>query len=93
MFCDYTTVKLGDVTCKVKRLTLREIKSTKALFSAGGETFDDECQKLIKKHVTDLDGNPIDPEELSLVQLRDLMKELAGIPEGAPLSDFIGLLS
>lgn len=92
-FTDITVVTLGDVKLKVKRLTLKEIRETHALFSASGATFDDDCQRLIKSHVTDLDGKEIDPEELSLAQVRELMRELTGIPEGSPLSDFIGLLS
>lgn len=92
-FSDIVTLKLGDVQLKVKRLTLKEIKETHALFSASGATFDDDCQNLIRSHVTDLDGKAIDPEELSLAQVRELMRELTGIPEGSPLSDFIGLLS
>lgn len=92
-FADITVVTLGDVKLKVKRLTLKEIRETHALFSSSGATFDDDCQRLIKSHVTDLAGKEIDPEELSLAQVRELMRELTGIPEGSPLSDFIGLLS
>lgn len=92
-FADIVTLKLGETQLKVKRLTLKEIRETHALFSASGATFDDDCQRLIKSHVTDLDGKAIDPEELSLAQVRELMRELTGIPEGSPLSDFIGLLS
>ena len=92
-FSDIVTLKLGETQLKVKRLTLKEIRETHALFSSSGATFDDDCQRLIKSHVTDLDGKEIDPEELSLAQVRELMRELTGIPEGSPLSDFIGLLS
>lgn len=92
-FADIVTLKLGETQLKVKRLTLKEIKETHALFSSSGATFDDDCQRLIRSHVTDSEGKAIDPEELSLAQVRELMRELTGIPEGSPLSDFIGLLS
>lgn len=89
---DTITVKLGDVSVKVTRMTVKEIRESRALFAEGRECLDEAYTKLIAEHCTDADGNPIDATELSLPQLAKLAKELAGVPEGSPLSDFIGLL-
>lgn len=90
-FCDTTTVKVGDALVKVRRMTVREIRESRALFAEGKDCLDEAYTRLIASHCT-IDGKPLDATELSLPQLTTLAKELAGVPEGSPLSDFIGLL-
>jgi len=93
MFCDFTTVKLGDVAVKVRRLTVAELRKSREIFAEGKECLDEAYAKLIAEHCTTVDGKAVDAAALSLPQLQKLAKELAGVPEGSPLSDFIGLLS
>ena len=92
MFCDVATVKIGDETITVKRMTVDEIRKSRALFAEGRECLDDAYTKFIEEHCATADGKPVNAGELSLPQLTQLAKELAGVPEGSPLSDFIGLL-
>ena len=92
MFCDTTTVKIGDETITVKRLTVKELRESREIFAEGKECLDEAYTKLIAEHCTTADGKSVNAEELSLRQLQTLAKELAGVPEGSPLSDFIGLL-
>lgn len=92
MFCDETTVKLGSETVKVKRLTVAELRTARELFATGKECLGEAYGRLIKEHCTTADGKPVDTDSLSLPQLQTLAKELAGVPEGSPLSDFIGAL-
>ena len=92
MFCDEVEVKLGDETVKVKRLTVKELRESREIFAEGKECLDEAYTRLIAEHCTTADGKAVNAEELSLVQLQKLAKELAGVPEGSPLSDFIGLL-
>ena len=92
MFCDKVKVKLGDATITVTRLTIKEIRESRALFAEGRECLDEAYTKLIAEHCTTDDGKPVDTSALSLPQLAELAKEMAGVPEGSPLSDFIGLL-
>lgn len=92
MFCDTTTVKIGDETITVRRLTVKELRESREIFAEGKECLDEAYTKLIAKHCTTADGKSVNAEELSLRQLQTLAKELAGVPEGSPLSDFIGLL-
>lgn len=93
MFTDFTTVRVGDATIKVRRLTLREIREARSDFSEGKDTFGDEAVKLVQDHCMIAGSNdPVNPENLSLPQMRQLLNELVGIPEGSPISDFIGLL-
>ena len=92
MFCDETTLKLGDVTLKVRRLTVAEIRSARVRWQGGKELIDDEYDTIIREHVKKEDGSDIDPSELSMPQMQKLVSELVGIPEGCRLSDFIGLL-
>lgn len=92
MFCDTATVKIGDVTVKVKRLTVAELRKSREIFAEGKECLDEAYTRLIAEHCTLKDGAPVNTDELSLVQLQTLAKELAGVPDGSPLSDFIGLL-
>ena len=91
MFCDVVDVKLGDVTVKVQRLTVAELRKSREIFAEGRECLGDAYIKLIAEHCK-IDERPVDATELSLPQLQKLAKELAGVPEGSPLSDFIGLL-
>ena len=93
MFCDTATVKIGDEQIKVQRLTVREIRENRAIFAEGRECLDESYTRLIAEHCTTADGKPVDASALSLPQLVTLAKELSGVPEGNPLSDFIGLLS
>lgn len=92
MFCDTTTVKIGDETITVKRLTVKELRESRKIFAEGKECLDEAYTKLISEHCKTADGAPVDAGALSLPQLAQLAKELAGVPEGSPLSDFIGLL-
>ena len=92
MFCDETTLKLGDVTLTVRRLTVAEIRSARVRWQGGKELIDDEYDTIIREHVKKEDGSDIDPSELSMPQMQKLVSELVGIPEGCRLSDFIGLL-
>ena len=92
MFCDETTLKLGDVTLKVRRLTVAEIRSARVRWQGGKELIDDEYDTIIREHVKKEDGSDIDPSELSMPQMQKLVSELVGIPDGCRLSDFIGLL-
>ena len=93
MFCDVAQVKIGDETITVQRLTIRELRDNRQIFAEGKECLEEAYTRLIKDHCTHADGKPVDPDALSLPQLVQLAKELAGVPEGSPLSDFIGLLS
>ena len=92
MFCDTTTVKIGDETITVKRLTVKELRESREIFAEGKECLDEAYTRLIAEHCKTADGKNVNAEELSLAQLAKLAKELAGVPEGSPLSDFIGLL-
>ena len=93
MFTDFTTLRVGDVTVKVRRLTLREIREARSDFSEGKDAFGDEAVKLVQSHCTIAGSDdPVKPEDLSLPQMRLILNELVGIPEGSPISDFIGLL-
>ena len=92
MFCDESTLKLGDVTLKVRRLTVAEIRAARVRWQGGKELIDDEYDDIIRKHVRKDDGSEIDPSELSMPQMQKLVSEIVGIPEGCRLSDFIGLL-
>lgn len=89
---DVITVKLGDETVTVRRLTVREIRESREIFAQGAECLDEAYVRLVAEHCTTSDGKPLDATELSLPQLVKLAKEMAGVPEGSPLSDFIGLL-
>lgn len=91
-FCDKTSVKLGEVTVVVRRLTVAEIRAARVAFHSGSECLDEEYDRLLREHVTLEDGSPIDPSELSMRQMQKLVTELVGIPEGSGISDFIGLL-
>lgn len=92
MFCDNVQVKLGDETVKVKRLTIAELRKSHEIFAEGKECMDEAYTRMIAEHCTLSDGTPVDAAQLSLPQLQVLAKEMAGVPEGSPLSDFIGLL-
>ena len=87
------TVRLeGGVAVKVRRLTLKEIRAARVSFQAGKDLLDPEYDALVREHVTRDDGQPLDPEELTLSDLQKVVVEMAGIPEGSGIADFIGLL-
>lgn len=92
MFCDKVTIDLDGVKVIVRRLTVKELRESREIFAEGKECLDEAYTRLIAEHCTTADDKPINAEELSLAQLSKLAKELAGVPEGSPLSDFIGLL-
>ena len=92
MFCDEVTIDIGGVKVTVKRLTVKELRESREIFAEGKECLDEAYTRLIAEHCKTADGKPIDAAELTLPQLQKLAKELAGVPEGSPLSDFIGLL-
>jgi hypothetical protein len=92
MFCDKVQVEIGDETVTVTRLTVKELRENRAIFAEGKECLEDAYARLIAEHCKTADGKSVNAEELSLAQLAKLAKELAGVPEGSPLSDFIGLL-
>lgn len=91
MFCDKVEVKVGNETVIVTRMTVKEIRTSRELFAEGRECLDEAYTKLVAEHCKTADGKPVDATALSLPQLTQLAKEMAGVPEG-PLSDFIGLL-
>ena len=92
MFCDEVEVDIGGEKVLVKRLTVKELRESRAVFATGTECLDEAYTRLIAEHCKTADGKSVNAEELSLAQLAKLAKELAGVPEGSPLSDFIGLL-
>lgn len=93
MFADRTKLTLGGVTVNVKRLTLGEIREDRELLQGGDfAALDERRTKMLAEHVTLEDGSPLKPEDLSLAQMRQLVKELVGLPEIGGISDFIGLL-
>lgn len=92
MFADYFTLKLGDVTVKGRRLTLKELRGNVQDYTAG--TLDvEKCVELIRGHVTLEGGDKFDPYDLTPGQLRQVLGELVLPKEGRGISDFIGLLS
>jgi hypothetical protein len=92
MFADFFTLKLGNVTVKGRRLTLKELKSSVADLTVG--TLDvEKCVELIKSHVVLENGGRFDPYDLTPGQLRQIVGELVLPKEGRGISDFIGLLS
>lgn len=93
MFADYATVKFGEVSLRVKRLTLGEIRKDRQLLEAGdAAALSEERTRLISEHVKMADGSPVKPDDLTLPQMRKLMVELVGLPESGGVTDFIGLL-
>ncbi len=92
MFCDKVTIDLDGVKVTVTRMTVKELRESREIFAEGKECLDEAYTQLIAEHCTTADGKSVNAEELSLRQLQTLAKELAGVPEGSPLSDFIGLL-
>ena len=92
MFCDVAKVKIGDETITVQRLTVKEIRESRAIFAEGKECLDEAYTKLVAEHFKTADGKSVDATALSLPQLTRLAKEMAGVPDGNPLADFIGLL-
>ena len=66
MFCDSTTVKLGDTLVKIKRLTVAELKQARINYQEKCTGADDEYERLLKTHCTLEDGSKIDVESLSL---------------------------
>lgn len=92
MFADYFSLKLGDVTVKGRRLSLKEIRDSRAQLNEGALDVD-KCVEIIKSHVTLEDGGAFDPYDLTPGQLRKLVGELVLPEEGRGIADFIGLLS
>ena len=92
MFTEFFTLKLGDVTVKGRRLTLKEIRE-KRTDLLGSRLDVDKCVELISSHVTLDDGDKFDPYELTPGQMRRIVGELILPEEGRGISDFIGLLS
>ena len=93
MFADYTTVRFGEASLRVKRLTLAEIRKDRQLLESGdAAVLDAERTRLIAEHVKMADGSPVKPDDLTLPQMRKLMTELVGLPESGGVTDFIGLL-
>lgn len=92
MFADYFALKLGDVTVKGRRLTLKELRSNVADYT-GGTLDTEKCVELIRDHVTLENGDKFDPYDLTPDQLRQIVGELVLPKEGRGISDFIGLLS
>lgn len=92
MFADYFTLKLGGVTVKGRRLTIKELRSNWEAATSGSLSIEDSV-RMIRGHVTLADGGSFDPEDLSPAQLRTLIAELVLPKDGRSVSDFIGLLS
>ena len=91
-FADYFTLKLGDVSVKGRRLSLKELRERHADLIDGNLDVD-KCVELIRGHVTLEDGSKFDPYDLTPGQLRQLICELILPKEGRGIADFIGLLS
>ena len=91
-FADYFTCKLGEVTVKGRRLTLKQIQENRAAL-LGGKLDAVKCVELIADHVTLENGEKFDPYDLTPGQLRKVVAELVLPEEGRGIADFIGLLS
>ena len=91
-FADYFTLKLGEVTVKGRRLTLKEIQQ-RCAGSSTGLPDAEKCVELVSSHVTLENGEKFDPHDLTPGQLRKVVAELILPEEGRGISDFIGLLS
>ena len=86
MYDDIFEFKVNDTTTlKCRRLTVKEIHDAQEYLTLAG---DERLWTLVRSHVTSED---FDPTLLSLPQMTALVKELCGVPDGNPLSDFIGL--
>ena len=72
MFTEFFTLKLGDVTVKGRRLTLKEIREKRADL-LGSRLDVDKCVELISSHVTLDDGDKFDPYELTPGQMRTIL--------------------
>ena len=92
MFADYFTLKLGDVTVKGRRLSLKEIQENRNAL-LGGTLDAAKCVELIETHVKLESGDKFDPYDLTPGQLRKVVAELVLPEEGRGIADFIGLLS
>ena len=92
MFADNFTIKLGDVTLKGRRLSIKEIRAYHSDAESGSLDIEKSVE-LIRKHVTLGDGGKFDPYDLTPGQLRQLVGELILPKDGRSLSDFIGLVS
>ena len=92
MFADFFTLKLGDVTVKGRRLSVKEIRDNRAELLSNSLDVE-KCVELIKSHVTLADGDKFDPYDLTPGQMRQVVGELVLPQEGRGISDFIGLLS
>jgi len=91
MFADEFKLKLGETVVKGRRLTIKELKANWDAYASGKLDIDSSI-RLIREHVRLENGEPFDPEEVSMDQLRKLISELTLPPEGRGISDFIGLL-
>ena len=91
-FADYFTLKLGDVSVKGRRLSLKELQERHADLLDGNLDVE-KCVELIRGHVTLEDGSKFDPYDLTPGQLRQVVCELILPKEGRGIADFIGLLS
>lgn len=96
MFCDYTEVKLSDTAVKVRRATLDEMRDgglavLSFIFSAQ-QCLHDDTVAFVEKHCTLPDGSHLKVGALSLPQMQTLARAIGGVPDGVPISDFIGLL-
>ena len=91
-FADYFTLKLGDVSVKGRRLSLKELLERHADLLDGNLDVE-KCVELIRGHVTLEDGSKFDPYDLTPGQLRQVVCELILPKEGRGIADFIGLLS
>ena len=92
MFADYFTLDLGGVKVKGRRMTIRELRESKADF-LNGSFSDEKGVELIKSHVTLENGEAFDPLDLTPGQVRKIVAELILPEEGRGIADFIGLLS
>jgi len=91
-FADYFTLKLGDVSVKGRRLSLKELRE-RHVDLLDGNLDVEKCVELIRGHVTLEDGSKFDPYDLTPGQLRQVVCELILPKEGRGIADFIGLLS
>ena len=96
MFCDTTTVKLGDETITVRRATLDELEkgglAVLAFIFSARQCAHEDTLKFVAEHCSLPDETPIDAKLLSFPQMQTLAKEIGGVPDGVSFTDFIALL-
>jgi hypothetical protein len=90
-FADTFRITLGDAVVVGRRLTIGELKSHWSELME--ERLDiAAASDIVRSHTKLENGEAVEPEALTLDQLRKLVAELTLPKEGRGISDFIGLL-